>query len=174
MDYYAREPRGFAYVQFEEVRDAEDALHYLDGYKLHGRELEIHYAEGDRKTPNQMKTKERGGGSSHRRRNNSGSPSPRRGRGRSYSRSPSPRRRRRPSHSRSPSPRRRKSYSRSPSPRPRRRHSRSPTPKRDPSPQPNERSHSAQDPRGPSKSNVADGALTPPRAAEYSRSPAHP
>ena len=35
---------------FEDVRDAEDALHYLDGYKLHGRELEIQYAEGDRKS----------------------------------------------------------------------------------------------------------------------------
>ncbi|KAL5471469.1 hypothetical protein EMCRGX_G029589 [Ephydatia muelleri] len=161
-------------ITFEEVRDAEDALHYLDGYKLHGRELEIHYAEGDRKTPNQMKTKERGGGGgSNRRRYNSGSPSPRR-RGRSYSRSPSPRRRRRPSHSRSPSPRRRKSYSRSPSPRPRRKHSRSLTPKRDTSPQPNERSRPTQDARGPSKSNVADGALTPPHTAEYSRSPAHP
>jgi len=32
------------------VRDAEDALHYLDGTRLHGRELEIQYAEGDRKS----------------------------------------------------------------------------------------------------------------------------
>ena len=35
---------------FEDVRDAEDALHYLDGSRLHGRELEIQYAEGDRKS----------------------------------------------------------------------------------------------------------------------------
>ena len=35
---------------FEDVRDAEDALHYLDGTRLHGRELEIQYAEGDRKS----------------------------------------------------------------------------------------------------------------------------
>ncbi len=35
---------------FEDVRDAEDALHYLDGTKLHGRDLEIQYAEGDRKS----------------------------------------------------------------------------------------------------------------------------
>ena len=32
------------------MRDAEDALHYLDGTRLHGRELEIQYAEGDRKS----------------------------------------------------------------------------------------------------------------------------
>ena len=35
---------------FEDVRDAEDALHHLDGIRLHGRELEIQYAEGDRKS----------------------------------------------------------------------------------------------------------------------------
>lgn len=35
---------------FEDIRDAEDALHYLDGTRLHGRELEIQYAEGDRKS----------------------------------------------------------------------------------------------------------------------------
>ena len=69
---------------FEDVRDAEDALHYLDGTRLHGRELEIQYAEGDRKSelcstqlfseffhcdlaffntaPHQMRTKERNTG----------------------------------------------------------------------------------------------------------------
>ena len=35
---------------FEDVRDAEDALHHLDGVRLHGRELEVQYAEGDRKS----------------------------------------------------------------------------------------------------------------------------
>ena len=39
---------------FEDVRDAEDALHYLDGTRLHGRELEIQYAEGDRKSKLEM------------------------------------------------------------------------------------------------------------------------
>ncbi len=64
---------------FEDIRDAEDALHYLDGSRIHGRELEIQYAEGDRKSeldilvvwltngvsyvqaPHQMKKKEGGG-----------------------------------------------------------------------------------------------------------------
>uniref|UniRef100_A0A1X7VLM1 RRM domain-containing protein n=1 Tax=Amphimedon queenslandica TaxID=400682 RepID=A0A1X7VLM1_AMPQE len=112
-----------------DLRDAEDALHNLDGTCLHGRELVVQYAEGDRKTPFQMKNKERTG--SYNRRRYSRSPSPyysrrshspynrrrrrgsprsrrRRSRSRSYSRSGS--------RSRSPPPRRRRSQSRSRSP----------------------------------------------------------
>ncbi|XP_072275437.1 serine/arginine-rich splicing factor 10 isoform X1 [Pyxicephalus adspersus] len=58
LDYYTRRPRGFAYVQFEDVRDAEDALHNLDRRWICGRQIEIQFAQGDRKTPNQMKAKE--------------------------------------------------------------------------------------------------------------------
>lgn len=93
-DYRTQEPRGFAYVQFEDIRDAEDAQYYTNGTRLRGRELEVQFAEGDRKTPGQM----RGRPDSPRRR----SRSPRR-------RSRSPRRRTRsPRPSRSPrrSPRR--------------------------------------------------------------------
>ncbi|MEE6484973.1 hypothetical protein FKM82_014119 [Ascaphus truei] len=63
LDFYTRRPRGFAYVQFEDVRDAEDALHNLDKKWICGRQIEIQFAQGDRKTPNQMKAKE--GGSSY-------------------------------------------------------------------------------------------------------------
>ncbi|XP_061753188.1 serine/arginine-rich splicing factor 10-like [Nerophis ophidion] len=59
LDFYTRQPRGFAYIQFEDVRDAEDALHSLDRKWVCGRQIEIQFAQGDRKTPNQMKTKER-------------------------------------------------------------------------------------------------------------------
>ncbi|XP_060948198.1 serine/arginine-rich splicing factor 10-like isoform X2 [Limanda limanda] len=59
LDFYTRRPRGFAYIQFEDVRDAEDALHSLDRKWVGGRQIEIQFAQGDRKTPNQMKTKER-------------------------------------------------------------------------------------------------------------------
>ncbi|GAU90885.1 hypothetical protein RvY_03243-1 [Ramazzottius varieornatus] len=62
LDYYTRRARGFAYVQFEELRDAEDALAAVDGTRLHGMSLEVEFAQGDRKTPNDMKGKERGGG----------------------------------------------------------------------------------------------------------------
>ncbi|XP_037665740.1 serine/arginine-rich splicing factor 10-like [Choloepus didactylus] len=58
LDFYTRRPRGFAFVQFEDVRDAEDALHNLDRKWICGRQIEIQFAQGDRKTPNQMKAKE--------------------------------------------------------------------------------------------------------------------
>ncbi|XP_056597132.1 serine/arginine-rich splicing factor 10-like isoform X4 [Triplophysa dalaica] len=59
LDFYSRRPRGFAYIQFEDVRDAEDALHNLDRKWVCGRQIEIQFAQGDRKTPGQMKSKER-------------------------------------------------------------------------------------------------------------------
>ncbi|CAH2222489.1 serine arginine-rich splicing factor 10 isoform X2 [Pelobates cultripes] len=71
LDFYTRRPRGFAYNKtgtvlsntltcdtFEDVRDAEDALHNLDKKWICGRQIEIQFAQGDRKTPNQMKAKE--------------------------------------------------------------------------------------------------------------------
>ncbi|KAG8588230.1 hypothetical protein GDO81_005913 [Engystomops pustulosus] len=48
LDFYTRRPRGFAY----------DALHNLDRRWICGRQIEIQFAQGDRKTPNQMKAKE--------------------------------------------------------------------------------------------------------------------
>ncbi|XP_017551284.1 serine/arginine-rich splicing factor 10 isoform X1 [Pygocentrus nattereri] len=59
VDFYSRRPRGFAYIQFEDVRDAEDALHNLDRKWVCGRQIEIQFAQGDRKTPTQMRSKER-------------------------------------------------------------------------------------------------------------------
>ncbi|KAJ0003481.1 hypothetical protein NQD34_008579, partial [Periophthalmus magnuspinnatus] len=62
LDFYTRQPRGFAYIQYPlptNVRDAEDALHSLDRKWVCGRQIEIQFAQGDRKTPNQMKSKER-------------------------------------------------------------------------------------------------------------------
>ncbi|KAL3984191.1 Delta7-sterol 5-desaturase [Sarotherodon galilaeus] len=66
LDFYTRQPRGFAYIQYPfpmifncDVRDAEDALHSLDRKWVCGRQIEIQFAQGDRKTPNQMKSKER-------------------------------------------------------------------------------------------------------------------
>ncbi|XP_076868599.1 uncharacterized protein srsf10a isoform X4 [Brachyhypopomus gauderio] len=44
---------------FEDVRDAEDALHNLDRKWVCGRQIEIQFAQGDRKTPSQMRSKER-------------------------------------------------------------------------------------------------------------------
>ncbi|CAF0958727.1 unnamed protein product [Adineta steineri] len=117
LDYYTRDAKGFGFVEYEESRDAEEALHALDRYRLLGRELEVEFARGDRKTPSEMRAREkesrhsggRGGGGggefgrrdrsrSRDRRQRSGSPvgrDRRRGGTRSrspYSRSPVPRR----------------------------------------------------------------------------------
>uniref|UniRef100_A0A8C5LBE2 Serine/arginine-rich splicing factor 10 n=1 Tax=Jaculus jaculus TaxID=51337 RepID=A0A8C5LBE2_JACJA len=59
LDFYTGRPRGFAHVQFEDVPDAEDAFHNLDRKWICGRQIEIQFAQRDRKTPNQMKAKER-------------------------------------------------------------------------------------------------------------------
>ncbi|MGH0188616.1 UNVERIFIED_CONTAM: hypothetical protein FKN15_030845 [Acipenser sinensis] len=111
---------------FEDVRDAEDALHNLDRKWVCGRQIEIQFAQGDRKTPGQMKTKERRSPRSfsrddcdrdRRRRSRSRGYERRRSRSRSCERRPrrseSPREYRRHNHSYSRSNSRSKSHSRS-------------------------------------------------------------
>ncbi|XP_053738086.1 serine/arginine-rich splicing factor 10 [Synchiropus splendidus] len=98
LDFYTRRPRGFAYIQFEDVRDAEDALHNLDHKWVCGRQIEIQFAQGDRKTPNQMKTKERHSPRSFSRYDDDRDSRRRRSRSRSYDR----RRSRSPSYERRP------------------------------------------------------------------------
>lgn len=39
---------------FEDVRDAEDALHNLDRKWVCGRQIEIQFAQGDRKSKNKF------------------------------------------------------------------------------------------------------------------------
>ncbi|XP_075962927.1 uncharacterized protein srsf10a isoform X3 [Anarhichas minor] len=112
LDFYTRRGRGFAYIQFEDVRDAEDALHNLDHKWVCGRQIEIQFAQGDRKTPNQMKTKERHSPRSSSRNDDDRDGRRRRSRSRSYER----RRSRSPSYDRRPrrseSPRESRSFSR--------------------------------------------------------------
>ncbi|XP_011415364.1 serine/arginine-rich splicing factor 10 isoform X1 [Magallana gigas] len=185
VDYYTRDPRGFAYVQFEDSRDADDALYHLDRTRFYGMELEVEFARGDRKTPNQMRSKDRGGrrsspyrdsyyGGDHdrrrnRRRSRSRSPryrsksrSPKRSRRRSRSRTPDRRR----SRSRSPYERR-KSRSRSPYER-RRSRSKSPYERR------KSRSRSRERRRTPSRSRSRSyerrRSGSPRRSRSYSRS----
>ncbi|XP_074643266.1 uncharacterized protein LOC141900330 isoform X2 [Tubulanus polymorphus] len=109
VDYYTRRARGFAYIQFDDPKDAEDAMYGLDRTRYYGRELEIEFARGDRKTPGQMRGRDRArrrGSPHHRGRSRSRSP-------RRRSRSRSPYRRSRRSRSRSPAYRRRRSASHS-------------------------------------------------------------
>uniref|UniRef100_G3PKB0 Serine and arginine rich splicing factor 10 n=1 Tax=Gasterosteus aculeatus TaxID=69293 RepID=G3PKB0_GASAC len=97
---------------FEDVRDAEDALHNLDHKWVCGRQIEIQFAQGDRKTPNQMKTKEHHSPRSSSRHDDERDGRRRRSRSRSHER----RRSRSPSYERRPrrseSPRESRSYSR--------------------------------------------------------------
>ncbi|KAF8983401.1 Arginine/serine-rich splicing factor scl25a transcript I [Entomortierella lignicola] len=123
-DYYTGLSRGFAYIQYHDEEDARRVFESGEQFSLDGRKLEIQYAQGRRKTPNQMRGQ---GGRGDRRRSRSADrhyrPSSRRY-SRSRSRSRSPVRRRRDS--RSPV-RRGRSRSRSP---PRRSSRRSPSPRR--------------------------------------------
>uniref|UniRef100_A0A674EYL4 Serine/arginine-rich splicing factor 10 n=1 Tax=Salmo trutta TaxID=8032 RepID=A0A674EYL4_SALTR len=106
LDFYSRRPRGFL-SKFEDVRDAEDALHNLDRKWVCGRQIEIQFAQGDRKTPNQMQGKEGGSSRSssrHDDRDYDRDSRRRRSRSRSYQRrrSRSPSYERRPRRSESP------------------------------------------------------------------------
>lgn len=77
VDYYTRDAKGYGFVEYEESRDAEEALHALDRYRLFGREIEVEFARGDRKTPSEMRAREkearygRSGGSNFGRRDRS-------------------------------------------------------------------------------------------------------
>ncbi|XP_011423091.1 RNA-binding protein 1-like [Crassostrea angulata] len=105
--WVARNPPGFAFVEFQDPRDAEDATKALDGTRVNGRRVRVEMSSGKSRWGSRGPPTRRGGGGRGSRddRRRSRSPSPRR-------RSPfSPRRR-------SPSPRRRsrsRSRSRSPS-----------------------------------------------------------
>jgi FUS-interacting serine-arginine-rich protein 1 len=50
LDYHSRTSRGYAFILYEDARDAEEALYKLDKQPLFGRELEVEFARGDRKS----------------------------------------------------------------------------------------------------------------------------
>jgi len=122
--WVARNPPGFAFVEFDDTRDAEDAVRALDGRTICGVRARVEMSSGmsRRGGGNDRGGGDRGRGGGGRRWNDDYGD--RRGGGGGYrgerSRSRSPRRNRRVSRSRSRSPRRRRDRS------PRRSRSRSP------------------------------------------------
>lgn len=54
LDYYTQKQRGFAYIQFEDPRDAKEARDELNGSFYLNQEMRIDIARGDRKTPLEM------------------------------------------------------------------------------------------------------------------------
>lgn len=69
MSYHTRRPRGFAYVAFDSLDEAKRAVRKLDGTIYNGREIKVEHAQGDRKTPHEMREKDgpRNGNRSRRR-----------------------------------------------------------------------------------------------------------
>ncbi|KAK2150424.1 hypothetical protein LSH36_406g02087 [Paralvinella palmiformis] len=67
VDYYTRRQRGFAYIQYP-LNRLVFSKYVVQGFfgvhtgvpwtRLYGRELEIEFARGDRKTPSQMRTRD--------------------------------------------------------------------------------------------------------------------
>lgn len=101
--WVARHPPGFAFVEFEDDRDAEDAIREMDDRSVCGSRIRVEWAKSNGRKP---PPRDRGGFG---------------GRRKSRSRSPPRKRRSPPPRRRSPSPRRR-----SPSPANKRRSSPSP------------------------------------------------
>ncbi|KAJ3006753.1 UNVERIFIED_CONTAM: Serine/arginine-rich splicing factor 10 [Siphonaria sp. JEL0065] len=110
-DYYSGGIKGFAYIQYASQEEADKAFDKIEYLTINGRRLTVEWAQGDRKTPGQMRTKDapRGGGGGRRRSVDRYRRDDRRD-DRSRSRS---RDRRRRSRSRSRSPPRRRDRSRS-------------------------------------------------------------
>ncbi|CEG48293.1 rna binding [Plasmopara halstedii] len=56
VDPVTKESRGFGFVTFEDVRDAEDAVKELNNQEIHGRKIRVEHAKrkrGHEKTPGQ-------------------------------------------------------------------------------------------------------------------------
>eukprot|EP00638_Chattonella_subsalsa_P014881 CAMPEP_0117829698 /NCGR_PEP_ID=MMETSP0949-20121206/8020_1 /TAXON_ID=44440 /ORGANISM="Chattonella subsalsa, Strain CCMP2191" /LENGTH=113 /DNA_ID=CAMNT_0005670497 /DNA_START=30 /DNA_END=368 /DNA_ORIENTATION=+ len=53
-DHRTGEPRGFAFVEFFDYRDAADAVDEMQGFNLDGRDLAVQFAQERRKTPQEM------------------------------------------------------------------------------------------------------------------------
>ena len=47
---WSKESQALTYHTFEDIRGAEDANHYLNGVTFHRKEIQVQFAEGQRKS----------------------------------------------------------------------------------------------------------------------------
>lgn len=50
VDFHTQKPRGFAYIEYEDVNDAITAREALQALVINGKEISVQYAFGDRKS----------------------------------------------------------------------------------------------------------------------------
>jgi len=50
VDFHTQKARGFAYIEFEEVHDAENAQKNLQDLVIQGKRISVQFAFGDRKS----------------------------------------------------------------------------------------------------------------------------
>lgn len=55
VDFHTQQPRGFAYIEFEDIIESEAAQKAEQNLVMNGQKLSVQFAFGDRKTPGQMK-----------------------------------------------------------------------------------------------------------------------
>ncbi|KAJ3069893.1 hypothetical protein HDU98_007061 [Podochytrium sp. JEL0797] len=67
-DYYSQGIKGFAYIQYATQEEADKAFDKIEYLTINGRRLTVEWAQGDRKTPVQMRTKDSSGRDIDRRR----------------------------------------------------------------------------------------------------------
>jgi len=54
-DFHSHQPKGFAFVEYISFEQAQEARCEMDKMVLHGREIEVVFAQDKRKTPSQMR-----------------------------------------------------------------------------------------------------------------------
>lgn len=58
QDFNTKRPKGYAFVEFFDRRDAQDAIYRLDGYELDGRRIAVSEAKDKRKTPDELRARQ--------------------------------------------------------------------------------------------------------------------